>query len=489
MKKKFLWAIALVMMVCVIFTGCVSFRSLSDMPSTSAVVYGNGGTAVMKGNYIYFVDSYVKKADIGKNDNNYNSVTKDAIYRAKTDSYGNIIYNDDGTIQTLQCVVPKIVGYEYTNMFIFDDYIYYATPSNKVDDTGTLRTDLVDFCRARLDGSQFQIIYSTKEYSTSGSYTFLKNGDSVYLLCYNGTSIIKVEINGYVKDAKTIVDKATSVAFPVRYNYDPSNNKTSSFYSCVYFTRDLETSTDSLTTTTGNVLGKVNYLTDTKTEFSNTDKATYKLVDSKEGFVYYSKTIKTNTSSSSSSTTSTTTTKVCYYANDFASGEKQVTYNTAYTKFYAVDTQNNLNRGAIVYDGTNYLYVNGTQATVLSSTSLDVVGTKGDYLYYKQSDNLYRINFLSGVKPTEEQLTNNTTALGTDINISFDLTDDRYIYYFLTYTGDSTSSLYMQRVDLNNKLSGVDSDGNDLVGYKNELVGKLRDENIKTETDSSSSSD
>ena len=59
------------------------------------------------------------------------------------------------------------------DFFIFDNYIYYATPTILKDRTGTVRFDLVDFYMAKLDGTGIKKIYAATDYSTSAKFSFL----------------------------------------------------------------------------------------------------------------------------------------------------------------------------------------------------------------------------------------------------------------------------------------------------------------------------
>ena len=69
-----------------------------DVKNTNETVYGNGGTSVTKGDYVYFVNSYTSYNGLEKNDNNTGEVTNSAIYRTKL-SGGKVNYDDNGNVK------------------------------------------------------------------------------------------------------------------------------------------------------------------------------------------------------------------------------------------------------------------------------------------------------------------------------------------------------------------------------------------------------
>ena len=95
MKKKSILMVACLLMVSVVFAGC-GFQKLSVMPDLEAQVVGNGGLSVVKGDYLYYVDSFVESSTVQRGDNTYNKVDTACIYRAKL-SNGNLVYDEEGT--------------------------------------------------------------------------------------------------------------------------------------------------------------------------------------------------------------------------------------------------------------------------------------------------------------------------------------------------------------------------------------------------------
>ena len=151
--KKFFYSLVVILLcsVCVL-TACGT-KGLNDNPATNAPVSGNGGFAVVKGDYLYYTNGYdddYKTNYASTSDNKFGSVTFGAIYRTKL-SNGQVVYNDDGTLKSSELVVSKLVGYEQGGFYIFGDYIYYATPLMEKTSDGTLRNNWINFCRIKIE--------------------------------------------------------------------------------------------------------------------------------------------------------------------------------------------------------------------------------------------------------------------------------------------------------------------------------------------------
>jgi hypothetical protein len=109
-----------------IFTGC-SNKGLEDNPSKTAQVVSNGGMTVVKGDYLYYVNGFVDRANLDvKKDNKFGDVEKGAIYRTKLNDNSEIAKDSEGFLEKTECVVPKVVGFDNGGFYIIDDYIYYA---------------------------------------------------------------------------------------------------------------------------------------------------------------------------------------------------------------------------------------------------------------------------------------------------------------------------------------------------------------------------
>ena len=104
--KKFLRYATLILLLFVSFsfvlTGCGKKKGSDyDAPKADARVYGNGGLAVTKGDYLYFLNGYRTYADVTKEEkklSNHENVVRGAIYRTKLSATGDLTVDENGKI-------------------------------------------------------------------------------------------------------------------------------------------------------------------------------------------------------------------------------------------------------------------------------------------------------------------------------------------------------------------------------------------------------
>ena len=120
MKKKSILMVFALVMVSLLLCSC-GFTPLSAMPALEDKVVGNGGVAVQKGDYVYFVDTVVDATALTKDDNTYNKVSEACIYRTKLVN-GELDLDEKGILKSKELVVPKVVGFANTGLYIFDNY-------------------------------------------------------------------------------------------------------------------------------------------------------------------------------------------------------------------------------------------------------------------------------------------------------------------------------------------------------------------------------
>ena len=151
-----------------------------DGYTSEGEVVSNGGFAVEKGDYIYYINgkqSYTA-------DNTYGKVEKGAIMRISKDNLSARNYAD------VQTVVPEIVysGNTSAGIFIYGDYVYYSTPSTEKNSDGEIQKSNILFKRARLDGSETMKGYFAKYSNNSIQYRYVLGKDKVVYLLYVATS-------------------------------------------------------------------------------------------------------------------------------------------------------------------------------------------------------------------------------------------------------------------------------------------------------------
>lgn len=251
---------------------------------TSYAVTSQGGSAVAYGNYLYFINGTRGYDDSNGSANVWDDVIKGALYRAefngekytdaqsivrfKTTLDGNGLefkytegkdyYDEPINVVDVTAIAPKTVGtasYERGGIFIYDNYVYFASPNNLKSSTGTVQTTRTDFFMMPLSGGEPSKLYTTKEGvdTSSSEYAFYKYGGAVYLVVREDTDIVSVRINtnkAKAEDPERFEVNATSVYFPVRDTYYSgiSNNTVEDF---IYFVRER---TDSDMQRTGTVI-------------------------------------------------------------------------------------------------------------------------------------------------------------------------------------------------------------------------------------------
>lgn len=250
---------------------------------TSYMVTSQGGSVVSYGNYVYFINGSRGYDDTNGKANLWDEVVKGALYRAELngerDADNKLIFNaksdNDGiefkytkgtdyfdkeiNVVGTTKIAPKTIGtsgYSSGGIFIYDNYVYFASPNNEKNKKGTVQTDRTDFFMMPLKGGKPTKVYTTaeKKSTSSSAYAFYKYGNSVYLTVHEGTDIVSVKINPAKAEADDPVFfkvNATSVYFPVRDTYYKGidNNTPEDF---IYFVRNVKDGTD--TQTSGTVI-------------------------------------------------------------------------------------------------------------------------------------------------------------------------------------------------------------------------------------------
>ena len=143
---------------------------------SDAEVTSNGGFAVQKGDYIYYING--KQTNTA--DNTFGKVQTGAIMRISEDDL------EDRNYANAEIVVPEIAysGDTKAGIFIYGDYVYYSTPSTEKNSDGVIQNSNILFKSAKLDGSEAMKGYYAKNSNNSVEYRFVEDKDTgvVYLL-------------------------------------------------------------------------------------------------------------------------------------------------------------------------------------------------------------------------------------------------------------------------------------------------------------------
>ena len=189
----------------------------------------NGGFAVEKGDYIYYING---KEDYAAS-NKYGEVTKGALMRIKK---SDLVA---GNYEATDVVVPMMfTAQNYkAGIFIYGDYVYYATPTSGKNMQGEVSSSWIDFKRAKLDGTETMKDYFFRLSDNAAKYRFVAEGDAVYCL---------YEEDGMLKSYNTSTDKTTVLVKGGSYFYDEKDLTNGN----VYYTMGVTTNADTDTPTT-----------------------------------------------------------------------------------------------------------------------------------------------------------------------------------------------------------------------------------------------
>ncbi len=206
-----------------------------DGYDSAASVISNGGFAVEKGDFVYFING---KEDSTAN-NTYGEVTKGALYRiSKADLAA-------GNGRNAKLVVPSLLvsGSYDSGIYIYGDYVYYATPTTDKTNAGQVANSSLDFKRAKLDGSEAPMggknNYFFRLSSNTGKYRFVEDGaegaKKIYCLYEEG---------GALKSYDTTTGKTTVlVKGASSYFYDTQKLDSPIVYYTMSVSQDIDKTT------------------------------------------------------------------------------------------------------------------------------------------------------------------------------------------------------------------------------------------------------
>ena len=415
--KKFFSVLTVLLLTCFIFVGC----SRTPVPASSSPAVGNGGLAVQKGEYIYFVNGFVSKSE-NLNGNKDGKITKGGIYRVKasdvsyyTDESGNLVYTQgnlsvdaNGVVTGAELIVSKVCGFEDASLYIYGEYIYYVTPNNGVDGDGNPYVNDLDFCRARLDGEKNTVLgtislgddeaYKNKEFG------FYSIDSSVYFAIYDGKDAINIYQIGK-KGANSVFSKSgvTSASLPkVIKNY--SNQKLSNTEKILYYVTSNNICAVGLNGTGNSLLAS--FQNETKI-LDNSGSAIYYTVKEGDNIKLYSNTC---------------------IASDFTSASNLVI--DGYENFNGLLTFKNRDAVVASTDTGVYFIQNGEIVTSKSITgeSIALIATSGDNLIYKNGTSIYVVNFFGNNEAVK--LSGEKELVSENIN-HFASVDGAYVYFYV----------------------------------------------------------
>lgn len=473
MKKTLLSLVLMLFMAfSVVLTGC-SDKGLKDNPDTNALVISNGGTTVVKGDYLYYVNGYVDETKLKDNENKFGDVSHGAIYRTKLVN-GEVEKNIDGFVINTECVVPKVCGFSNGGFYIVDDYIYYTTPYMNYSSDGTLQTSRVEFHRINIDGTDDKTLYTTSASEKELDWTIYKVDGKVYIATYVNSKLLVVNTEKKVKVVAE-VDNTTSYTFYYEetYNAEKSRNLDSQKY--IYFTRAIDTNKIEYADFKGNEICKLNVATGEISSLRMDDTYKYSIVKVNKDNIYFT---KQNGKTSGVTLMYRKPLNVAnednQIINNWDISEEGKMSNIEFTNYFICDYGDNL----MVASTSDAMYiVEGGVATKVMDGSNQILRVNNNNAYYISENKLFRFNLdgemVDGAIDVDEVTDVENTYLITNGNY-FDF-DNQRIYVFRTYKNpEGAENTYLNFID--SKLSSK------FVGDMNEShrpVKPTQDENYK----------
>lgn len=424
--KKFIKSLVLVLLVCTsLLAGCGK-QGFKDNPATNDVVIGNGGYAVQKGDYLYYVNGYIDNYKTTLQNNpelNKGNAVLGAIYRTKLVN-DKVQYDENGFVKCTERVVGDVVGFENGSFYIVDDYIYYITPHMNEDTSGTIRTDYTNFYRVNVNGLERENLYVSR---TTGvvDWNAYKIDGKTYLVIIekstdangNTTNNI-VRVDGKSGKAKTLVEGVDTAVLNGNNFIDISEGK--EYNGFVYYTI-----TDDKKV---NKLGKVNIITGETETYEPFSQATYSLIDFKNDSLYLTITLSNSTKLN----------RIALNTNENLTNAEYVELTkTSYTSYYTIEGV--LNK-LVVVDSSNVMYYlnNGVSERVLLTSAVTVVGLNNNCVFYIENSLLKCLDYTVD-NATSETLgsTNKTYLLSLASQVDF---NSGKVYLFASYTPESSTT-------------------------------------------------
>lgn len=392
--------------------GCKDKRTPEEKAFTYPIgashqVSGNGGLAVKKGNYIYFVNGFKKAENSDRSSN-----TLGALMLAKLNEYGELVVDENGQIKNENYITmsDRLAGFEATDVAVFGNYLYFTTVCQEDDaETEEQAKSLVDFNRIKLDKtSELEKIYESESKNSTIQFKWYQAGNEVKLVVFEKDENKLVEINTSGDVVKTVENVK---------NVNLADNYSEVFYVC-----SNEDAEDPIKFKTFKLGSASAFLTHTATSAPE-----IKFVEG--GYVYV---LENNA--------------LTKYRTADAGGMLQVLDD--WTSYKAVSVAPNGDvLIAVSEEGTGRIieiYNNGVVGNYYieeSATDVQIIGFgTGTVIYRDNEKNVKSLNYLNA--NAEPVLIANLADMSTDY---FDI-DGSYLYFYQTIG----SSEYLHRIVIDN---------------------------------------
>ena len=220
MKKIIIVLVALLTCLTAVFAGCNESTGYSNkLTNLDGAVESNGGFAVAKGDYVYFING----VETHTSDNTYGDVQTGALVRIKRADLAN------PAEATPELVIPAlfVAGDTTSGFYMYGDSVYYASPTTAKNKEGIVENTKLDFVKTSLNGEKSVILKTVDDKATV--YRYVEVEGVVYLVLKtvneDGETVVQI-INATENKEVITTEKVASVIFPEENNF-----------SAVYYTR------------------------------------------------------------------------------------------------------------------------------------------------------------------------------------------------------------------------------------------------------------
>ena len=420
--------------------------ALAGYTSSDTKAESNGGFAVKKDGYVYFING----AEDNTADNTFGEVTKGALCRI---AYDKLTAGDYSTVET---VVPMLfVAQNFdAGIYIYGDYVYYATPTTDKNLSGTVESGWLDFKRAKLDGSETMKSYYFRLENNTSKYRFVEVDGVVYCM---------YEVDSEIKSYNTVTGETTTLAKNIKsssFFYDTSDATNPYVYYTMAVTKDADTAHSSAFD-----YDQLYRVSAAATVSVDKDKASYTATDKTDG-KSFEKTYDFNES---------------YMQEQNDEWKKENKNNKdkdakAPYDFEDYTTYPYVNLGQLVLDGvgssterTQFNYDSETESKVVDGYNYTITGYQNGGVYFTRTDlpattssgentKLYYLadadtktdwNAISGNSSQKLQTVANSTTTATTSAIYTIDSEGNHVYYYI----DESGYLNQQKGDVSMRMA------------------------------------
>ena len=448
--KKFLKSIFAIM-ICFVsllaFAGCGK-TNLSKTTNLTEGVVSNGGVSVTYNGYLYFING----TKTNNAENNKGKLVEGAIYKAKLDEDGKVVKN------SYERVVDRLVGYKDGQIFIFGDFLYYATPCRDKNKSGEMLNEKTEFRRYDLKKNVDQLIYVSTSSSDTLTYTYYKDGENLDLLVFeNNSATLKSIRIGNKMETLFTKENVKSVIFSENAGVNKTNASLADNY--IFYTLSYE---ENSAIQRGVRVYKIKADGTGEQKISEGESVT--LLTIKAGRLVYSY-------------------DSYIYSAKITDGEDTLSFeveNIVCYKSYEniIFLEDDVNTVLVVDNDIlrTISWNNGTQTTTeisdfANGDNVKFIGVDGDYLYYQYSKNVYKIKFKNATEDEMVEIKLSTTSMDEASDLIAPEINGGYIYGM--YTDSSKKTTYLYRINLKTpeERGERDDDGKAKVIEEAEFIG------------------